>query len=65
MLSYLSVLSQDLTFLETASEISKTGCQCMKEDPAQRVGESEPGPWGGGAEEHAWTSRACRQVVGS
>lgn len=41
MFSYLSMLFQDPTFLETAFEMSKTGIQFMK-DTTQRNGESEP-----------------------
>lgn len=59
------MFSQDLTFLEIASEISETGFQFMTEDTAQRTGEWEPGPWGPGGNEHAWASRVRRQVVGS
>ena len=39
--SYLSMLFQMPTFLEIASELSKTGLRFMKEDTAQRNGDSE------------------------
>lgn len=54
MFSSLSMLSQDLTFLERASEASKAGFQFRKEDTTQSNGGSEPVPWG---KEDAWTSK--------
>lgn len=41
LIFYFSMLFQNLTFLEIASELSKTGFQFMKEDTTQGNGDTE------------------------